>query len=91
MQLILYMHREYKHPGTTDEQRESAYRQLFHSHISEMTLEAIREATNKACVLGSDAFKNKLEKTLNRPVESRGQGGDRKSKAYRKKSTSLTL
>ena len=49
------------------------------------TLEVILEATNKACVLGSDGFKNKLEKTLNRPVESRGQSGDRKSRVYRQR------
>jgi len=82
---LIMPHQEYEGLGATDEQRESAYRQLFHSHITDVTLEAIREATNKAWVLGSDSFKNKLEKTLNRPVASRGQGGDRKSKVYRQR------
>ena len=85
LMICMMPHQEYKHLGTTNEQRESAYRQLFHSHISDMTLEAIREATNKAQVLGNDSFKNKIEKTLNRPAVSRGQGGDRKSKAYRQR------
>ena len=80
---LVMAHQEYKHLGTTSEQRESAYRQLFHSHISDMTLEAIREATNKAWVLGSESFKHRMEKELNRPAVSCGQGGDRKSKAYR--------
>ena len=76
-------HIEYKRLGATDAQRLSAYRQLFHSRIENMTLEAIREATNKAWVLGSESFKHRMEMELNRPTVSRGQGGDRKSKAYR--------
>jgi putative transposase len=48
-----------------------------------MTLEAIREATNKAWVLGSDRFKPKMEKKLERPVQSSGHGGDRNSETYR--------
>jgi putative transposase len=47
-----------------------------------MTLEEIREATNKAWVLGSERFKQRAEKKLNRPAASRGHGGDRKSDAY---------
>ena len=82
---LVMPHQEYKHLGTTNKQRESAYRQLFHSHISDMTLEAIREATNKAWVLGSESFKHRMEKELNRPAVSCGQGGDRKSKAYRQR------
>ncbi len=78
-------HREYKRLGTTDAQRQSAYRQLFRVRIADMTLEALREATNKAWVLGSERFQHKLEKRLHRPVASRGQDGDRKSAAYRRR------
>jgi putative transposase len=78
-------HREYKRLGTTDEQRKAAYRQLFRSRIADMTLEAIREATNKAWVLGSVSFKHSIGKKLNRPAVSHGRGGDRKSKAYRQR------
>jgi putative transposase len=74
---------EYKRLGKTDTVRQSAYRQLFRTRIPEMTLEAIREATNKAWVLGNGRFKRRMEKKLKRPVESSGQGGDRKSKVYR--------
>ncbi len=77
-------HREYKRLGATAAERQSAYRQLFRTRIPAMTLEAIREATNKAWVLGGDRFKSKLAKKLSRPVVSRGQGGDRKSEAYRR-------
>jgi len=77
-------HREYKKLGKTDAERQSAYRQLFRSRIPEMTLEAIREATNKAWVLGSDKFKKRMGKKLGRSVASKGHGGDRKSEGYLK-------
>lgn len=77
-------HREYQRPGKTAADRLAAYRQLFRSHISEKTLEAIREATNKAWVLGSDRFKRRLQKRLDSAVPSTGHGGDRKSEASRK-------
>jgi putative transposase len=80
---LITPHEVYNLLGASDEERRLAYRQLFHAHISELTLEAIREATNKAWVLGSDRFKIKMEKLLNRPVVSSGQGGDRKSERYR--------
>jgi putative transposase len=77
-------HGEYLRLAGAEQERQEAYRQLFRARIPEMTLEAIREATNKAWVLGSDRFKRKIEKKLERPVQSSGHGGDRKSEAYRK-------
>ena len=47
---LLTPHREYKRLGKTDEERQSAYRQLFRARIPEKTLADIREATNKAWV-----------------------------------------
>ncbi len=45
-----------------------------------MTLEAIREATNKAWILGSGRFKRRIANQLDRPVTSGGHGeiADRK-------------
>jgi putative transposase len=83
---LITQHIEYSRLGSTDEERQSAYRQLFHKHIPEMTFEAIREATNKAWALGSDRFKARIENELTRPVVSSGKGGDRKSEEYRKRS-----
>jgi len=80
---LVIPHREYKRLGKTDAERQSEYRQLFRTRITKMTLETIREATNKAWVLGSERFKKKIEKKLGRRTESAGQGGDRKSEAYR--------
>ena len=90
---LVTSHREYQCLGKTELERQSAYRQLFRAHISEMTLAEIREATNKAWVLGSERFKRRMEKKLDRQTVSSGRGGDRKSLAYRRshtKSTSLT-
>jgi putative transposase len=81
---LITAHREYKRLGLKDEERQSAYRQLFRARLPEMTLDAIREATNKAWVLGSDRFKRKMEQKLSRPVKSGGHGGDRKSEDYQK-------
>ena len=75
-------HHEYKNLGKTDAERQSKYRQLFRSHITEAALEEIREATNKAWVLGGERFKKRIGKKLGRPVESAGHGGDRKSEGY---------
>jgi len=79
---LVIPHKEYKRLGADDTKRQTAYRKLFRSHIPEMTLEAIREATNKAWVLGGDRFKKRVKKKLNRPLESTGHGGDRKSEAF---------
>jgi len=55
---------------------------VFWLVIPDITLNAIREATNKAWVLGDNNFKRRVEKKLNRQVESSGHGGDRKSGHY---------
>ena len=68
--------------GATKEERKSANRQLFRARIPEMTLNALREATNKAWVLGGDWFKTRISKKLNRPAQSSGHDVVRKSKAY---------
>ena len=80
---LITAHREYIRLGATGEQRQAAYRQLFRTHIPEKTLEAIRESTNKAWVLGSERFLQRMAKQLDRSVRSSGHGGDRKSAAYR--------
>lgn len=54
-------HRLYRCLGRTPEERLAAYRQLFRAHLSRADLDAIREATNKAWVLGNDRFRAKIE------------------------------
>lgn len=82
----LVMHHElYQTLARTDEQRQKAYRTLFRARIPQRTLEEIRSATNKAWVLGSEQFKEKIESKLNRPTRPRQKGGDRKSKDYQER------
>ncbi len=73
---------EYKRLGKTCHERQTCYRKLFRSKLPEETLTTIREATNKAWILGDDKFKKKIAKKLNRPGDSKGHGGDRKSDEY---------
>ena len=74
---------EYKRLGKTVSERQAAYRQLFKHHLSESSMDEIREATNKAWVLGSDRFKQRIQKQLERRVVPNERGGDRKSEEYK--------
>jgi putative transposase len=76
-------HLEYRRLGKTDEERQASYRQLFKSHIPESSLDEIRDATNKAWVLGNDLFKQRIQNQLERRVEPNAKGGDRKSEKFR--------
>ena len=42
-------------------ERLSAYRALFHAHIEETMIGAIRSSTNKGLALGSKRFKTQVE------------------------------
>ena len=76
-------HPEYRRLGNNDEERRNAYRQLFKHHISKENINAIREATNKAWVLGDDRFKRSIQGKLKRRVEPTAKGGDRKSEQFK--------
>jgi len=81
--ILVTPHTEYLQLGSNPEQRQLAYRGLFKTHITEKTLSEIRDASNKAWVLGGSHFKQEIEQILNRRVSPLTKGGDRKSKAYR--------
>ena len=76
-------HAEYLRLGGLPEERQKAYRALFKTRIADKTLAEIREATNKAWVLGGGHFKERIEQQLNRRAGPLAKGGDRKSPAYR--------
>ena len=76
-------HELYRKLGKNPKIRETRYRSLFDAQIDDKTLEEIREATNKAWVLGGDRFRDKIERLLNRRTSSKPKGGDRKSKDYK--------
>lgn len=80
--VLVQPHTEYLRLGKTDEERQAAYRQLFKHHIAESSLNEIREATNKAWVLGNDRFKQRVQRQLERRVEPSARGGDRKSEKF---------
>lgn len=74
---------EYLQLGKSAEARQAAYRQLFKHHISDGRIADIRDATNKAWVLGNDRFKKRIQRQIARQVEPRVRGGDRKSETFK--------
>jgi putative transposase len=81
---LVTTHSLYTRLGATPQQRQQAYCTLFQHHINEQTLESIRQATNRAWVLGNDRFKEEISKLLERQAAPKARGGDRKSAGYRK-------
>jgi putative transposase len=80
---LVIPHLEYRRLDKTDTERQAAYRQLFKQRIPNDSLAEIREATNKAWVLGNDRFKRRIQKKLERRVEPKAKGGDRKSEQFK--------
>lgn len=81
---LITPHQMYYALGQDELTRQARYRDLFIGQIDEISLSQMREATNKAWVLGSDHFKQKIAVQLNRRTDKLGKGGDRKSNAFRK-------
>jgi putative transposase len=81
---LIKPHSEYQKLGDSLQARQDAYRKTFSQPIDEGILRRIREATNKAWVLGSEGFCRDLDGRLNRRTTPRPRGGDRRSAAYRK-------
>lgn len=79
---LVVPHPEFQRLGESDETRQSAYRDLFKHLLSENCITEIREATNKAWVLGNERFKRRVQEQLGRRVEPKARGGDRKSKHF---------
>ncbi|MCB5186967.1 transposase [Methylobacillus caricis] len=77
-------HTMYHRLGNDETSRQVHYRCLFEAHIDELSLHQLREATNKAWVLGSEYFKQKIAQQLNRRIDKLPRGGDRKSEAFRR-------
>ena len=74
---------EFLRLGVSVEARQTAYRDLFKYQLSENCITEIREATNKAWVLGNDRFKQRIQEQLGRRVEPKARGGDRKSEQFK--------
>jgi putative transposase len=84
---LVVPHELYMRLGATEEDRRSFYRELLKVHIGEGGLEEMREATNKAWVMGDDRFKQQIEKMTERQSSPKAKGGDRRSREYRNGNT----
>ena len=82
---LITPHDLYGRLGAAPEERRRAYRALFRGRLGAETLREIREATNKAWVLGGDRFRDKVERLTQRRAAPKPRGGDRKSKAFRER------
>ena len=80
---LIAPHELYLKLGDTGQIRQEAYRKLFVNGIDQSDLSNIREATNKAWVLGNNRFKAHVQRLLERQAGPRLRGGDRKSEAFR--------
>ena len=79
---LLVPHETYQSLGQTEQARQGAYRALFDTHIPPAAIEQIREMTNKAWVLGSEQYKSRVRRQLDRATGPKDRGGDRRSKNY---------
>lgn len=77
-------HAVYEKLGRSRKARQSAYAKGFAPPPDEALLTRIRDATNKAWVLGGSAFCQEVEERINRRTSPRPRGGDRRSAAYRR-------
>lgn len=73
-------HALYLSLGKDDEARQATYRALFNAHVSEATLDEIRDATNKGWALGNDQFKEKIATAVSRRVSPLPKGRPKKNK-----------
>lgn len=63
--------------------RKQTYQDLYKTHLTQSTLNTIRDATNKAWVLGDERFIQQISETLARRASPLKRGGDRRSKAFK--------
>ncbi|MEA2078541.1 MAG: transposase [Pseudomonadota bacterium] len=81
---LVTRHELYRRLGRGQTERLDAYRQLFEQQLSAPELTRIRNATNKAWVLGNRRFREQIEAIIDRQTSPTKRGGDRKSADYRK-------
>jgi putative transposase len=71
-------HAQYRRLGHTKATRQAAYRKLFRARLAAADLQAIRDATNKGWVLGSERFKAKVETLSGRRAKPLPKGRPKK-------------
>ena len=78
---LIRPHSCYQELGSTDEERQTAYRKLFRSELETVEIEAIQKAVNGNFVLGNDRFTKEISKMLGRRVVPGKPGRPRKKTA----------
>ena len=63
--------------------RQAVYTELFNERLSQLELESIRVATNKAWVLGSEKFKKRVEKLSGRRTSPKPRGRPKKKEDWK--------
>ncbi|AFL74361.1 transposase [Thiocystis violascens] len=81
---LITPHPEYERLGRSAKARQASYAQTAEFPLDDTLLKAIRDATNKAWLLGDHDFCQAVESLLNRRALPRPRGGDRRSAAYRR-------
>jgi putative transposase len=80
-------HDEYERLGMTDCERRIAYRGLFRSELDIRELDEIRYTVNRGWPLGSDRFKDEIERSLKLAVRPPKRGRPARSTILRDKSS----
>ncbi|MBT8134563.1 MAG: transposase, partial [Gammaproteobacteria bacterium] len=81
---LITEHPLYMRLGNIPEIRQKNYQALFKQSVPDKTIAEIREATNKAWVLGSDYFVDQITEMLDRQALPKERGGDRRSEDFNK-------
>ncbi len=66
---ILSPHSIYLHLGTTNKERQTAYREMFRFQLEPGIIDNIRKATNGNFALGNDRFQDEIAQVLGRRVK----------------------
>lgn len=75
---LITSHKVYKQLGVNEAERQSVYSQLFRLAIEKSEIDALREATNKGWVLGSDRFREEIERLTGRRSAAKPRGRPKK-------------
>jgi putative transposase len=81
---LVQPHAAYVALGDSAKARRAAYVEQFEVALDPAFVQRVRDATNKAWVLGDDAFCHEVEDKLNRRARPEPRGGDRRSAAFRR-------
>jgi putative transposase len=79
---LIVPHELYQSLGRTDEERQSAYRQLCRAQVVKVDVEAIRNTTNKVWVLGDSRFGAKVAALTERRAVPLPRGRPKREMAY---------